>query len=91
MADTFVAQRISSRQNVLFPDKITIDGLKITFYKGEIIGYQSIVIFRYNIASVSINENILFSDIVIASKGGERVVAKGFAKGDAREIIRILT
>jgi hypothetical protein len=55
---TFVAQRISQKNNVLFPDKITIEGLKVTYYKGEIIGYKSSVIYMGNIASVSINENI---------------------------------
>jgi len=86
----FVACRISSKQNVLFPDKISIDRLKITFYKGELIGYKSIVILRRNIASVCINENILFSDIIVSSKGGQQIIAKGFNKPDAYEIVNLL-
>jgi hypothetical protein len=88
---TFIAQRISRQDNVLFPDKITIEGSKITYYKGEIIGYKSIVIYGNNIASVAINENILFADVAIESKGGQKITARGFKKSDAKEIIKLLT
>ncbi|MDR0602983.1 MAG: hypothetical protein LBG80_01600 [Bacteroidales bacterium] len=88
---TFIAQRISRQNNVLFPDKITVEGPKITYYKGEIIGYKSIVISAGNIASVAINENILFADVVIESKGGQTITARGFTKTDAREIMNLLT
>jgi hypothetical protein len=88
---TFIAQRISRQHNVLFPDKITIEGSKVAYYKGEIIGYKSIVISAENIASVAINENILFADVVIESKGGRKIMARGFTKTDAREIIDLLT
>jgi hypothetical protein len=86
----FIAQRISRQNNVLFPDKITIEGSKITYYKGEIIGYKSIVISKENIASVVISENILFADVAIESRGGQKITARGFMKTDAREIINLL-
>jgi hypothetical protein len=91
MAVTFIAQRISSKKNVLFPDKITIEDTKVTYYKGEIIGYRSLVISRMNIASMFIKENILFADVVIESKGGQKMTAKGFTKTDAREIMDLLS
>jgi hypothetical protein len=91
MAVTFVAQRISSKKNVLFPDKITIEDSKVIYYKGEIIGYKSMTVFKVNIASVFIDENILFSNVVIESNGGQRIMAKGFSKSDAREIVTLLT
>jgi hypothetical protein len=87
---TFITQRVSRQHNVLFPDKITIEGSNITYYKGEIIGYKSIVILRENIASIAINENILFADVVIESKGGQKIAASGFTKTDAREIMNLL-
>jgi hypothetical protein len=91
MSVTFTAQRISSKQNILFPDKITIEKSKVTYFKGELIGYRSWVIFKSNIASIFIAKNILFSNIVIESKGGQAIVAKGFSKADAREIVDLLT
>jgi hypothetical protein len=90
MAVTFIAQRISSKGNVLFPDKITIEDTKVTYYKGEIIGYKSLVISRMNIASMFIEENVFFADVVIESKGGQKMTAKGFLKSDAREIVNLL-
>jgi hypothetical protein len=87
----FIAQRISRQNNVLFPDKITVEDSKVTYYKGEIIGYKSIVIFEENIASVTINENILFADVVIESRGGQKITAHGFKKADAKEIMNLLT
>jgi hypothetical protein len=87
----FITQRISRQNNVLFPDKITIEDSKVTYYKGEIIGYKSIVISRDNIASVAINENILFADVAIESRGGQKITARGFTKSDAKEIINLLT
>jgi hypothetical protein len=56
----------------------------------QLVGYKSLAIFESNIASVSIAENILFSDIVIESKDEQTIVAKGFSKSDAREIINLL-
>ncbi|GHS89223.1 hypothetical protein FACS1894201_10630 [Bacteroidia bacterium] len=86
----FTASRLSS-DNTLFPDRIEIDATNVTFYKGYVFGYQSTVIARNNVASVSIGSGILFADVVIESNGGKRIVASGFRKVDAREIIRLLT
>ncbi|MDR2406544.1 MAG: hypothetical protein LBE13_00300 [Bacteroidales bacterium] len=43
----------------------------------EIIGYKSIVIYGNNIASVAINEDILFADVAIESKGGQKLRQEG--------------
>jgi len=88
---TFTASRISSDDNTLYPDKIEIDPMKVTYYKGAVFGYQSTVIARENIASVYIGAGIFFADVVIESYGGYRVVARGFKKSDARTIVNFLT
>jgi uncharacterized membrane protein len=88
---TFTAHRVSSRSNVLFPNRITVEVGCVTYYKGAIVGYQLLAIKRYNIASIYIAEKILFADIVISSIGGQQIVAQGFTKADAREIVRLLT
>ena len=87
---TFVASRLSSSDNSLFPDKLEIDALNVTYYKGTVIGYRSTVIARANIASVHIGSGLLFADIVIETTGGMQIRATGFKKGDARAIMALL-
>ena len=86
----FTAHRLSG-DNTLFPDKIEIDTTNATYYKGNIVGYQSTVIARNNMASVSIGSGIFFADVIIETLGGKRVVASGFKKSDAKAIVRLLT
>ncbi|GHT81145.1 hypothetical protein FACS189467_4700 [Bacteroidia bacterium] len=87
---TFTASRFSA-DNTLSPNRIEIDATNITYYKGYIFGYQSTVIARNNVASVSIGSGILFANVVIESNGGKRIVASGFKKSDARTIVGMLT
>ena len=75
----------------MFPDRIDIDPVNVTFYKATPIGYKSTVIPRNNVASVSILSRILFADVVLETLGGKRVVANGFKKDDARSILGLLT
>ncbi|MDR0542605.1 MAG: hypothetical protein LBH19_10425, partial [Dysgonamonadaceae bacterium] len=81
----YTASRISSNDNSLFPDKLEIDPMNVTYYKGAVFGYQQTVIARENIASVYVGSGIFFADVVIESYGGRRVVASGFKKAVARE------
>lgn len=87
----FVASRWSGNDNSVFPDRLEIDAINVTYYKGTVIGYRSTVIARANIASVYIGSGLLFADIVIESTGGLTVRANGFRKSDARAIIAILS
>ena len=86
----YIASRITSG-NVLFPNKIEIDAVNVTYYKGYLTGYESTVIPRNSIASVSIGTGILFGDIIIETTGGKKIVANGFSKSDAKSIIGILS
>lgn len=86
----YVASRLSE-SNVLFPDKIEIDAVKVIYYKGTLVGYRTAVIPRDSIASVRISKGLLFADIVIESTGGGAIVARGFTRSDAREILGMLT
>lgn len=87
---TFIANRISSNQNTLYPDMLEIDDYKVIYYKGYVFGYNTIIINRYDIASVSLSSGLFFADVIIASKGGECIRARGFNKSKAKEILRIL-
>lgn len=87
----FTASRVSSDQNVLYPDMLKIDKSKVIYYKGYVFGYNTVIIDRHDIASVSLGCGVFFADVIIASKGGEWIRARGFSKRKANEILRILT
>lgn len=89
--EIFIASRISKGENVVFPDKIEIEKTKVTFYKGTIVGYKSIVIQRNKIASVHIGAGLFFADIIIESTGGSPIIARGFVKSDAKRIVKLLS
>ena len=76
--------------NMLFPDKLEIDDEKVTFYKAKLIGHESTVIQRSAIGSVSLNAGLLFADIIIETKGGQRTIANGFTRSDAKRIQQLL-
>lgn len=88
---TFTAKRVSSNQNVLFPDILEIGNSTVSYHKGYVFGYKTTVIARQNIASVSLDRGLFFTDVIISSKGGERIVAQGFSKSDADQILVLLT
>ena len=77
---TFTASRISSNDNSIFPDRIEIDDYNVTYFKGYVFGYQSTIIARGNISSVSVGSGIFFADVTICSNGGQRIAASGFKK-----------
>ena len=88
---SFKASRITGHGNALFPDKIEIDDNMVVYYKGAIIGYKSTMISRDSIASVSISSGLLFADVTIESRGGNRVVLYGFTRSDAKDIVNLLS
>lgn len=87
---SFTSYRISANHNILFPDRIDIDDNNVIYYKGAIIGYQTLTMPRSSISSVRLLSNILFADIIVESSGGRRMEINGLSKSDAREIYRIL-
>ncbi len=87
----FKASHISAADNVIFPDKLEIDSLKVVFYKGRVFGYETTVIQRSNIGSVSVDAGVLFADITIETNGGQVTQLHGFTKSDARKVAQILS
>lgn len=87
---TFIASRISSNQNTLYPDILEINDYNIIYYKGYVLGYNTIIISRRNIASVSLSSGLFFADVIVSSNGGEWIKARGFSKSNAKEILNIL-
>jgi len=77
--------------NVLFPGRLEIDDLNVTYYKGTILGYHSTVVARSSISSVSIHKWLFFGDVIIEAKGGRKIVVFGFKKSDAKTIVMMLS
>ncbi len=90
MTYKFSASRVTGG-NVIFPDKLEIDDERVTFYKARLIGYNTTIIQRSNIGSVSLKAGLLFADIVIETNGGQITVANGFSRSDAKNIQQLLT
>lgn len=83
----FTASRASGDGNVLYPDMLEIEDGRVIYHKGHPFGYKTIVIHACNIASVSVSAGLFFTDIIVASKGGESIKACGFSKPEAKNII----
>lgn len=87
----YTACRISSDENVLYPDALAIDNVNVTYYKGRPFGYQTMIIPRHTISGVYVDSGILFADIIISSTGRATIKAHGFKKSIARQIVNLLT
>jgi hypothetical protein len=81
--DVFRASRWS-RGNRLFPTQVLITPTSVVHYTPEVVGRKEQSIHMAHIASVSIDTNLLFSDVIIESSGGtEPVSCHGHRKKDA--------
>ena len=87
---TFKALRLPP-DNILFPNRLEIDALNVTYCKGNIFGYRKTVVDRNNIVSVSIRRMIFWGDVIIETKGGRRIEASSFKLSDARAIVNLLS
>ena len=88
----FTASRVTGG-NTVFPDEIIIDDeeQKLTYRKGQIIGYKETTLRFQAIGCASMNAGLLFSDVIIETNGGKTICAKGFTRSDAREIVDLLS
>lgn len=90
MAYEFTASRVSGDGNAVFPDKLIITDEYVIYRKARVIGYKETKIRLSAVGSVSVQQHLLFADIIIESKGGNVIVARGFSRSDAREIADLL-
>ena len=86
----FTASRVSGDGNAVFPDKLIITDEYVIYRKARVIGYKETKIRLSAVGSVSVQQHLLFADIIIESKGGNVIVARGFSRSDAREIADLL-
>ena len=81
--DVFRASRWS-RGNRYFPTQVLITPTAVVHYTPELFGRKEQSIHIVHVASVSIDTNLLFSDVIIESSGGtEPVTCHGHTKRDA--------
>lgn len=73
-----------SRGNRLFPTQVLITPTSVVHYTPELVGRKEQSIHIAHVASVSIDTNLLFSNVRIETSGGETpVLCHGHRKGDA--------
>lgn len=81
--EVFRASRLS-RGNRLLPTQVLVTPTAVVHYTPELVGRKEHSIHIVHVASVSIDTNLLFSDVVIETSGGtEPVVCHGHRKSDA--------
>ena len=90
MAYYFTACRITGNGNAVFPDEIIIEDDCVIYRKGQIIGYKETKVNVAAIGCVSVKAGLLFADVIIETKGGMTIRARGFTRSDASEISRLL-
>lgn len=79
----FRASRLS-RGNRFFPTQVLITPTSVVHYTPEVVGRKEHSIHIAHVASVSIDTNLLFSNVIIETSGGTTpVTCHGHRKSDA--------
>jgi hypothetical protein len=85
-AHVFRASRMS-RGNLLFPTQVAVTPTSIVHYTPQWVGGREQSMHLAHVASVAIDRNLFFADIMIESSGGASpVLCHGHRKADAIEM-----
>ena len=88
--DVFRASRWS-RSNRLFPTQVSVTPAAVVHYTPELVGRKEHSIHMAHVASVSIDTNLFFSNVLIETTGGTTPVAcHGHRKADAIRIKQLI-
>jgi hypothetical protein len=86
----FRASRFS-KGNFLMPTQVAVTATSVVHYTPEIVGGREHSMHIAHVASVMIDRNLVFSDVVIESSGGTGAVrCHGHKKADAIEMKRLI-
>lgn len=86
----FRASRFS-RGNLLFPTQVAVTKGSVIHYTPELFGGREQSIHLAHVASVLIDRNLFFSDVMIETSGGASPVrCHGHRKADAVEMKRLI-
>ena len=89
-AHVFRASRFS-KGNFLFPTQVAVNPASVVHYTPEMFGGREHSMHISHIASVMIDRNLFFSDVLIESSGGTSPVrCHGHRKADAIEMKRLI-
>jgi hypothetical protein len=89
-AHVFRASRFS-RGNLWFPAQVSVTPASVVHFKPELFGGREHSMHLAHVASVLIDRNLFFSDVLIESSGGTSAVrCHGHRKADALEIKRLI-
>ena len=89
-AHVFRASRLS-HGNLLFPTQVGVTATSVVHYTPEWVGGREQSMHLAHIASVAIDRNLFFADVMIESSGGASPVrCHGHRKADALEIKRLI-
>jgi hypothetical protein len=81
--DVFRASRLS-RGNFLFPTQVLITPTSVVHYTPQLVGRREQSIHMAHVASVGIDTNLLFSNVIVETSGGAAPVrCHGHHKRDA--------
>jgi hypothetical protein len=86
----FRASRMS-RGNLLFPTQVAVAPASIVHYTPELFGGREQSMHMAHVASVLIDRNLFFADVMIESSGGASPIrCHGHRKADATEMKRLI-
>jgi hypothetical protein len=86
----FRASRFS-RGNLWFPTQVSVTPAAVVHYTPELFGGREQSMHIAHVASVLIDRNLFFSDVLIESSGGTSAVrCHGHRKADAVEMKRLI-
>jgi hypothetical protein len=89
-AHVFRASRLS-RGNLMFPTQVAVTPTSIVHYTPELVGGREQSMHLAHVASVMIDRNLFFADVMIESSGGASPVrCHGHRKSDALEMKRLI-
>ena len=81
----------SSRGNLWFPTQVAVTPTSVVHYTPELFGGREHSMHISHVASVLIDRNLFFSDVLIESTGGTSPVrCHGHRKADAVEMKRLI-
>lgn len=88
MRYSYSSSPLKSAKNIILPITVTIDTTKgvVIVSEPNLIGGKEVSL---NISSttISIDNGLLFSDVIVESAGGKRYVLEGFSRSDAERLL----
>ncbi len=88
MRYSFSASPLTSVKNIILPPKVVIDTTKgvVIISEPNLIGGKEVSL-KISSTTISIDNGLLFSDVIVESAGGKKYVLEGFSRFDAERLL----